>query len=238
MIPDRDPFDVLASLAPPVAGPDRLASAYARTMALRSAPPRRRWTVRGSVVGVAVIAFSTGGIGLATADDPVPSQITDLFALQPVVGGSAQDGAGPDPSSIEYVTSVPFDDEHRFSLWASTGSGGTTCHATVVEPTSGGDWTRSGGGSLICAAGPEKLALLATATSEGMPSHVDDGLTFFVLAGGDSVRATVRLADGSDRELLAGGGHYFGWVPEGVTTAVVTAYGADGAATDTVTVPG
>ena len=237
---DRDPLDILSSLAPPPADPALLARAHARTTTLRAAPPRRRWTWRGSVVVVAACALSAGGIGLATADEPVPSEILDHFRAlaEPLPG--MPDRPVPDPSTAERVASVPFDDDHQYSLWEAESPEGTTCFGAVVEPTSGGEWPGASG-ALSCA-GP---ADDSTRAAEQPPvfalfttTQVEGGLTHFTAFAGATVRATIRFPDGSARDLLAGAGHYFGWVPEGMGSGVVTGYLPDGTEAESFTVHG
>lgn len=235
---NRDPVDILARLAPPAPDPARLAAIAVRTAALRSAPARRRRSLRGSAVVVAAVALSAGGVGLAMAGDPalVPTPVGTLTSLW------GDDGPWPghavDPADAVRVGSTPFADGQVFSVWSARSADGEECFATLVEPAlpAPDPATSPDESATPASAGCEpdleaggELGLLATTT-------IGDRETFFMVAQGGTARATLTLPDGSVQELLAAAGSYHGWLPASITSGIVTGYDADGTASESLTV--
>ena len=233
---DRDPLDILSALAPPPADPALLARAHARTTTLRAAPPRRRWTTRSPVVLTLALALSAGGVGLATADDPVPSQVLEAASHWE----SPWKDATADPRDAVRVGSTPYADGVDFSVWAAQSPRGNTCYVTVLEPTSGGGWPTTTLGSWSGCESPFPLPAPAHPVPFALQSvtSVEGGTTSFTAVVGETARATLTLPDGSVHELLAAVDTYFGWLPVGTSSGVVTAYLPDGTVADTVTVHG
>lgn len=190
---------------------------HSRPSRPRTPRPARR---RVALVGLAVVATSVAGVGVASASGLMPRSFTRAFSSwQHWPGHSA------DPATAERVATAPGPGAMIFSV-LSTGRGGAeSCRTAVLESAESATHARPGTFTEIygdfCSDAP-------TAPGFGTASVSYQNLAAgFTVSAGDAVRAEVRTSAGQSYPALLVEGDFWGWFPTSAHPTLV-GFGEDG----------
>lgn len=200
-----------------------------RIMATSTGPavPAVRRRRAGAIAFVAAIA-AAGGVGVAAAGGLMPKAFTDAYAGWLTY----PDSSGVNPADAERIASIPGPDGTVMSVFVAHGTDGTTCVAPVFE--SAADTEQAGPADFT------KLMNYCRPDTDTGPFGQGRGgwvgrsgsFTYFTYdaAAGDAVRAELHTRSGEVLPTVLVEGRFFGWfpLPDGVPTATLVGYDADG----------
>ncbi|MEH1124363.1 hypothetical protein [Micromonospora sp. CPCC 206061] len=181
---------------------------------------RRRRVLVTTAVTAALLAT---GAGVATASGVLPESFTQELSFW-----TSETKGGVDVDTAHRVAQAPGPDGTVLSVWAGTGSNGTTCVSPMFEAP--GDLDRPAPAS-VRAAGGQCTPANTRETFGSLGGSADDrGIHTMWGPGGEAVRAELRLPDGTVRPGLYAEGMYFYWylANETVKAPFLVGYDASG----------
>jgi hypothetical protein len=182
--------------------------------------PRGRRVLLTSVVAATLLAT---GAGVATASGVLPESFTQELSFW-----TSETKGGVDVDTARRVAQAPGPDGTVLTVWAATGTNGTTCISPMFEAPGALDRpapasVRSAGGQCTPTDTRETFGDLGGSTD-------DRGIHTMWGGAGEATRAELRLPDGTVRPALYAEGMYFFWylANDTVDSPILVGYDASG----------
>lgn len=183
---------------------------------------RRQARSRVALVGLAFVATSTLGVGVAVAAGGLTlHSFTEAFSYwksRPVDGHP-----GVDPARAQRVATAPGPGDTVFSVFATGGD--YSCRTAVVEDAESAKAHLPSSFTPItdnfCSSAPMGADFGASSVS------FQGQIAGFIVAAGSAARAEVHTADGTEYPALLVDGDFWGWFPKAAHPTLV-GYAVDG----------
>ncbi|MEJ3743049.1 hypothetical protein WEI85_07170 [Actinomycetes bacterium KLBMP 9797] len=204
---------------------ERLLATAASPQQLAPRPRRGRRVLATAALTLGLVA---SGVGVAGAAGVLPESFTRELSFW-----ASETKGGVDVGNARRVAQTPGPDGTVLSLWAASGTDGTTCVSALFEPPgpldrpAPSDFRGTGG---HCTRPQDRQRGLRFGSGGG--SSTPSGVHTWIVAAGDAVRAELRLATGSTRPVPSAEGVFFFWylADEHTDPPVLAGYDAAGRA--------